>query len=546
MPVARVSMPGAHDAATFRLWPLPVSWEYLKECARTQEWNIWTQLSAGIRFLDLRVKSDGWLYHGPMACSLTLEAALQTCTTFLQQHGGEFLIARIKDEERSGSSGQRVHELVLACARRAPLRLARELPCVEAVRGRILVLQDWDGPEVALRWAGVAMRVQDQCKQSSAKEKWADVRRHMVLSKREAGRRLCVNFLSAHFLPRLTARHFAAALNPRLSSCLAHNHRGSVLGIMAMDFPTQELCSQIVNTNFVQAEHSYLLASLDSSAGAYDRLLQELDSELGGLVSKAELGRAACSVERLAALYSRLILQRAEFAVKAESLRERCAQAASLTPADEGAQMPYELREEAAEATQQWARQVHHARKQLRSGGLDQATAKTVSQGLIVGALAAAWHRLPQVKPLARLTHRSLGLCGAGADASTAHVGAEGGARASAHGCTTRVGTLAVGRGRAAAGADAACVPCAALQGRRHRRRSRTCSAPGRRSAWWRLARHVRRWLPSLRGSRPLLPLKGGRRTSPRRGHGRSAAAGRPGGCWAGCLASPVERSLVG
>lgn len=50
------------------------------------------RICEGVRFLDLRVKGDGWLYHGPLACSLTLEAALQCCAHFLQQHDKEFIV----------------------------------------------------------------------------------------------------------------------------------------------------------------------------------------------------------------------------------------------------------------------------------------------------------------------------------------------------------------------------------------------------------------------------------------------------------------------
>merc|ERR1719464_2471392 len=102
----------------------------------TQEWSLQHQLEAGIRFLDLRVKSDGWLYHGPMACALTLEAAIQACAAFLEAHRSEFVLVRVKDEERSGTSGLRVHELVLGLAARLPLRLRPELDTVGDLRAQ--------------------------------------------------------------------------------------------------------------------------------------------------------------------------------------------------------------------------------------------------------------------------------------------------------------------------------------------------------------------------------------------------------------------------
>jgi len=189
-----------------------------------------------------------------MACSLTLEATLQACAAFLQQHGSEFLLLRIKDEERSSSSGQKIHNLVKKCAKHLPLYMCTELPLVGDVRGRLVVLQDWDGPSVAMRWAGPSMRVQDNWRQDSPKDKWLAVRRHLRITAREVGQSLCVNFISAQFLPRLTARFFAGLLNPKLTAYLSRESNSTPLGIIAMDFPTLELCAQIVRINFLQTQ----------------------------------------------------------------------------------------------------------------------------------------------------------------------------------------------------------------------------------------------------------------------------------------------------
>merc|ERR1719174_1211565 len=103
-PLASLALPGTHDSATFELWPLPVTWGYVRECGQTQDWNLRKQLAAGIRFFDLRVKANGWLYHGPMACKLSFQEALQILADWIQTHCSECLLLRIKDEEASETS----------------------------------------------------------------------------------------------------------------------------------------------------------------------------------------------------------------------------------------------------------------------------------------------------------------------------------------------------------------------------------------------------------------------------------------------------------
>eukprot|EP00913_Durusdinium_trenchii_P002054 g1897.t1 len=171
LPISQVSIPGTHDSATFQMWPLPVSWEYMWAFGQTQDWDLPTQLAAGVRFFDLRVKADGWLYHGPMACSLTLEAALQT-----------------------------LPDLVKKLAKYLPLHFSRDLQLVGDMRGRMLVLQDWHGSEWSLRWAGPAMKVQDFWSPGSPKEKWVAIRKHLRGAPRRQGDRLCANFVSAHVM----------------------------------------------------------------------------------------------------------------------------------------------------------------------------------------------------------------------------------------------------------------------------------------------------------------------------------------------------------
>eukprot|EP00421_Protoceratium_reticulatum_P064370 CAMPEP_0168420024 /NCGR_PEP_ID=MMETSP0228-20121227/32564_1 /TAXON_ID=133427 /ORGANISM="Protoceratium reticulatum, Strain CCCM 535 (=CCMP 1889)" /LENGTH=342 /DNA_ID=CAMNT_0008433911 /DNA_START=8 /DNA_END=1033 /DNA_ORIENTATION=+ len=306
MPVARVGMPGAHDAATFEHWSPLLASEIVRGWTQTQEWSLRTQLNSGIRFFDLRVKSDGWLYHGPVVCCLTLADALETCHAYLAEHSSEFILVRVKDEGTGTSSGQQVHELVMECSKHLPLELCKSPGLVGEARGRILVLQDWLGPTVTMRWAGPSMCIQDDFRQASAEQKWRAVRKHLRLTQLHAGQELCVNFVSAHSLPQQTARDFAQVLNPLLSSFFELKRPPILVGVVVLDFPTVKLCEQIVRTNFVLAQPAVLREVLDAPSTCYRSVLRSLDARL-----RAEQGDHVR--KKLGSLYAQLLVGRALF-----------------------------------------------------------------------------------------------------------------------------------------------------------------------------------------------------------------------------------------
>lgn len=320
MLISRVSIPGTHDTASFEMWSLPASWQYLRDCAQTQEWDLQTQLSSGIRFLDLRVKSDGWLYHGPVACTLRLETALQTCQEFLVKQPTEFILVRLKDEEQSSSSGKQIHGLVAGLAKQMSFQTMTEMATVGAVRGQLVLLQDWEGPSIGLQWDGPMMRIQDQFRQSTTTEKWRQVRQHFGRSMRSSRRKLCINFISAHCLPRLTARDFAMDLNSRLSEYLSSCSNCSSLGVVVLDFASKQLCSQIVRANMLHVEAPQLLSALQSTATSFAVALRHLDAahaepslDKAAAFGLGDLG-SKCSrspPELVARIYTKLLVRRA-------------------------------------------------------------------------------------------------------------------------------------------------------------------------------------------------------------------------------------------
>lgn len=249
--IASASIPGTHDSATFALQRPSLMSGLVTTWGQTQKWNFTEQLLAGIRFLDLRVKPGGQLFHGRVACAVSLAGALGACAKFLEHCPSEFVVVRVKDELRSGSSGAEVHRLVRKLTKRFPLLCCMSMPSVAEARGTMVLLQDWEGPDLSLRW-GAQMCIQDTYKIETVEAKWRKVRQHHKRVAQLPAQTLAVNFVSASNFPSKSPMHFASYVNPALHKCIDSCQGCSRLGIVVMDFPTPDLCLQILRANFHQ------------------------------------------------------------------------------------------------------------------------------------------------------------------------------------------------------------------------------------------------------------------------------------------------------
>src|SRR4051812_15204855 len=91
--LAALTIPGSHDAAA--------RFEPLAGLARTQDLTIDEQVTAGVRFLDIRCRhlDDAFLlYHGAIDQNLTFDQLLVTLYAFLDAHPTETILVSIKEE----------------------------------------------------------------------------------------------------------------------------------------------------------------------------------------------------------------------------------------------------------------------------------------------------------------------------------------------------------------------------------------------------------------------------------------------------------------
>lgn len=101
--LSELSIPGTHDSMSHR------SDLSFIDNTRTQTMNLQQQLNSGIRYIDIRVKytDTGFpLHHGIVYLGYDFEDVLKTVQSFLQQHPGETIIMRLKQENSSASDSQ--------------------------------------------------------------------------------------------------------------------------------------------------------------------------------------------------------------------------------------------------------------------------------------------------------------------------------------------------------------------------------------------------------------------------------------------------------
>ncbi|CAE8640098.1 unnamed protein product [Polarella glacialis] len=246
--ITDVLMPGTHDSGTFAIESHGCA--AVDVASRTQNWDLVSQLMHGVRFLDLRVQSSGSIYHGSVRCNLQLTDVLAECAAFLQRHPQEFLLVRIKHESPSKRTANKVASLMSQCMASFPFWCGHDLPALAELRGKIFLLQQWEGKQLGLQWGSPLMHIQDAFWQASGARKWQTLKTHLASSLARPGHAqsvIHVHFASATSVPYQTPRSIARVVNPRLADYLNAGMRPK--GIIVMDFPTVELCSLIVQCN---------------------------------------------------------------------------------------------------------------------------------------------------------------------------------------------------------------------------------------------------------------------------------------------------------
>ena len=275
IPVCRVSIPGTHDSGTAGVrFPM-------RHYARTQTMDLAEQWDAGIRFFDLRPKLEGdklKIYHGPANCHLTFEEALLIIKGKLEENPTEFCIVMTNSAGGGQKAVDLTMELILSVI---PTRMLADFKAgmtVADIRGRVLfihrnepsggtdvpgcVTRGWPGngmfqgaqiassnKETATLWAQDCYTSGNNDSEAYLDIKWR-MMEHLLGNLAQAdGNVWCINHASGYTGTgvRTNIGRNSDATNARLLEYLDDHHE--TVGIIPMDFPSQELIDAIIGCN---------------------------------------------------------------------------------------------------------------------------------------------------------------------------------------------------------------------------------------------------------------------------------------------------------
>jgi len=273
VPVCRLSIPGTHDSGTAGVW-FP-----MRHYARTQTMNLSDQWDAGIRFFDLRPKLEGAelkIYHGPANCHITLEEALLILKEKLEQNPTEFCIVMTNSAGGGQTAVDKTMELINSVIPGGMLADFKADMTVADIRGRILfihrnapsagvdypgvVTRGWPGNGTSRRvrivssqgesaelWAQDYFTSGNNDKEAYLTGKWNDMYGLLSVFPDSGNGVWCINHASGYTGTgvKTNIRRNADVTNGLLLEYLNEHHEP--VGIIPMDFPSQELIDAIIN-----------------------------------------------------------------------------------------------------------------------------------------------------------------------------------------------------------------------------------------------------------------------------------------------------------
>lgn len=278
--VCRISIPGTHDSGTAGVrFPM-------RHYARTQTMDLAEQWDAGIRFFDLRPRLEGGklkIYHGPANCNMTFDEALLILKGKLELNPTEFCIVMTNSAGGGQAAVDGTMELIRSVIPSGMLAVFKSDMTVSDVRGRILFMHrnapsnGVDTPGTVVRgWPGNGTSRQTRLVSSVAPSamlwaqdyftsgsndadaylsgKWDNMYRLLQAFSDADDNVWCINHTSGYTGTgvRTNIRRCSDFINSRLEEYLKEHKEP--IGIIPMDFPTQELIDAIIFLNTFATE----------------------------------------------------------------------------------------------------------------------------------------------------------------------------------------------------------------------------------------------------------------------------------------------------
>ncbi|XP_068603632.1 1-phosphatidylinositol phosphodiesterase [Brachionichthys hirsutus] len=240
--LSEVTMPGSHNTMSL----------YGGVYAECQSWSLASQLRAGVRFLDIRVRhvrGNLTIHHGVSYQRAHFGQVLEGVVDFLREYPSETVLMRIKEtfSETHDIYGA-VVDYIHRHAQWDLLWHSRLVPAMAEARGKIIILQDFSGPDLGMRYG--SLDIADDWKVPTlghVEEKWMSVYKHLEAAPAGNMAQLFLTFSSGAGVFAFPGA-LAQLVNARLHDYLkAQTHLNRRFGIICMDFPAAPIIKMIID-----------------------------------------------------------------------------------------------------------------------------------------------------------------------------------------------------------------------------------------------------------------------------------------------------------
>nr|XP_033799902.1 1-phosphatidylinositol phosphodiesterase-like [Geotrypetes seraphini] len=239
------SIPGTHSSVVF----------YGGDMYQTQTWHLSKQYEAGIRYVDIRCRhlyNTLPVHDGKMYQHQTLDNIFITTIDFLRKHSKETILMHIKEEFHPEGNSQEFFRTVTNSIRNAEKSrfwTSSALPRLGEVRGKIVILQNFDGPEMGIKYN--TLNISDDFHVPTLFDigkKWSIVESHLKEAHNANFHQLyltvCAGGSSGAY-----PYSVASEINDNLYCYLSNrSHEKLRYGIIAINYPGSEMIQLIIKS----------------------------------------------------------------------------------------------------------------------------------------------------------------------------------------------------------------------------------------------------------------------------------------------------------
>lgn len=325
-PISILSVPGTHDSATYQINGI---YNMAEGVVRTQskEMDIPSQLNAGIRYLDMRVAEDLSMHHGVAWVGESFSIHMREIKDFLIKNPGEFVFVRVKNENFSYSNNwqkmlafkEKLLKVLVGEVGTPYLFYGSNSPKVKETRGKIILIDDTENNLLSdisnYPYNSFILNIQDKFENVNAEEKLALIKATASVANWEQSR-LTINHVS---YTGANIYRLASEMNVKVFNWLKNDGQNDdILGIMPMDFPSEELVRQVVFQNQRTSEVYQLLEQWERQIGYF---YDYADKNEDGLIDINELEDAKALYNQVAEMRQKLLENVAK--VNSQVVKER-------------------------------------------------------------------------------------------------------------------------------------------------------------------------------------------------------------------------------